>query len=87
MDRGRGAGPVGDRKPESDRMPESRLDRDHRAAGPQQVGRLGEARRERALVGDVVEHQPVQDHIERRRRQPEPAGVSDLGLVGSAGLA
>ena len=65
-------------------MPQTGLDRDHRAARLQQTRRLGEARRERALVGDVVEHEPVEDHVERRRREVEPAGVAEVDLVGPA---
>ncbi len=70
-------------QPEPDRMPEAGLDRDHRAAGAQQPGRLGEAGGERALVGDVVQHEPVEDDVERRRREVETAGVAQVDLVGA----
>ena len=33
-----------------------------------------------------MERQPVQDYVERRGRHPEPAGVSDMRLVGSPDL-
>ena len=67
-------------------MPESRLDGDQGAARTQELCRLGEAGRERPLERDVMERQPVQDYVERRGRKAQPAGVSDMRLVGSPGL-
>ena len=86
VDRGRGTGPIGKCQAEADRMPQSRLDGDQGAAGAQQVCGLGEAGSERPLVGNVVKRQPIQDYVERRVYQPEPAGVSDVCFVGSPGL-
>jgi len=59
------AGAVGERQRRADRVKQVGLDRHERAPGTQQAARLGDARRERAAVGDVMQHEPVQDDVER----------------------
>ena len=56
--------------------------RDHRAAGPQQSRGLLDHRPERALVGDVVEHEAVEDHVEGAVFERELARRPDDRLVG-----
>ena len=67
-------------------VPQPGLDRDHRAAGPQQPGGFGEHRLQRSLVDQVVEHQAIQDHVKRPWRKCKLAGVANDGLIGGACL-
>ena len=67
-------------------MPQPGLDRDQRAAGAQQPRGLLEARRERALERDVMEHEAVEHGVERAVGELETAGIADVGLVGAAAL-
>ncbi len=58
-------GAVGELEPRADRVPQPGLDRHQRATRAEQPRRLLEAGAERPLEGDVVEHEAVQDHVER----------------------
>ena len=78
-------GAVGERERGADGIQEVRLDRDVHAAGTQQAMRLDETGVERAVVGDMVQHEPVQDDVERAVGQHvERAGRADDALVGGA---
>lgn len=79
------AGAVGDGKRGADRVVEVRLDGDERAARAQEPRSLGERRLEWAVVGDVVQDEPVQDDVEGRVGQHvERARRADHALVGVA---
>lgn len=83
---GRGrASPVGEGKAEADWMPQPRLDRHERATGTQQSSRLGEARSDRSLEGDVVKDEAVQDDVEAGVRELERSRMTEPCLVGAAG--
>ena len=76
--------PVREREPGADRVPEPGLHRHERSARPQQPRRLLEHRRERPLVHDVVEHEPVQDDVEGARlvgQLARPAGHAVVELA------
>jgi hypothetical protein len=64
VQRRRDPGPICSRQTKSDRMPQARLDRDQCATRSQKSGGLGEAWAERALKGDVVKDESVEDDVE-----------------------